>query len=49
MQVIEELAAHLEIQLPADLSAPFGDVLRLQLDVFFGIKTLRACHASLLR
>src|SRR5699024_8241923 len=42
MVVVEELAAHLQVQLPADLVAAVLDVARLQLDVLLAVEADRA-------
>ena len=39
MVIVKELSAHLEVELPADLVSPLPNVLRLQFDVPFAIKT----------
>ena len=39
VQVVEELAAHLQVQLPADLAAAFLDVLGLELDVLRAVES----------
>lgn len=41
MQVIEELAAHFEVQLAADILASLRNKLGLQLHVFLRVKTNR--------
>ncbi len=45
VHVVEELAAHLEVELAADLRAAGVDVLRLQLDVTFAIESDPVRHA----
>ena len=45
MHVIEKLPAHFEIKLPANFFAPSVDVLRLQFNVFFTVKTDCAPHS----
>ena len=45
VHVVNQLAAELQVELPAELTAPLGDMARLHLDVTITIKT-DAVHAS---
>ena len=46
MVIVEKLAAHLQVQLPADCFSTLGDVLRLHRHIFLAVETDLVHHFS---